>query len=156
MAKIIQNIKSGAIQLSPNFYLSEFTDTNQRGLDNTPDPLAVKNLFRMAALMEEVRALLGNKVISVNSGFRSPAVNKAVGGSLLSDHMRGEACDFVCRGYGTALQVASAIVNSKIKFGQLIMEGSWVHLSLPDGTNDGEVLTAHFFIDGKTNYTKGL
>jgi zinc D-Ala-D-Ala carboxypeptidase len=162
MAKVIQKITSGSIQLSPHFYLSEFTDSDmavRKGINNTPDPLAVQNLFRLAALMEQVRKLLGDRVVSISSGFRNPAVNQAVGGSKTSNHMRGEACDFSCRSFGTPLQVVQAIAKSSIKFGQVIQEGNWVHLSLPDGVNDGEVLTAHFTTtNGKTTatYTRGL
>jgi len=158
MAKVIQTSKSGSLQLSPNFYLAEFLVSNtatRLGLDNAPDPLAVQNLFKMAELMEKIRKLLGDRVVVVSSGFRSPAVNKAVGGSASSDHMRGEACDFVCNGFGTPLQVSHAIVKSSINFGQLIQEGSWVHISLPGGKHQRQVLTARF-ANGKASYTEGL
>ena len=154
MPKIIQNVTSGDIQLSANFYLSEMTGTRQP-IANVPDPLAVQNLFKTAALMQQVRKLLGDKIISISSGFRSLELNKAVGGSPTSDHMRGEACDFVCRGFGTPLQVASAIAKSDIKFGQLIQEGGWVHISLPTREINGEVLTA-IFVNKKATYRKGL
>ena len=65
MAKIIQKITSGSLQLSPNFYLSEFLISDnavRAGISNTPDPLSVQNLFRLAKMMEQVRALLGNRV----------------------------------------------------------------------------------------------
>ena len=159
MAKIIRNNTSGSIQLSPNFYLSEFTESataTRAGIDNTPNPLAVVNLFRLAKLLEDIRKMLGNKVISINSGFRGEEVNRLTGGSLMSEHMTGAAADFTCRGFGTPLQVCQAIVKSGIKFGQLIMEGTWVHISLPDGVNDGDVRTAHFAPGQKTTYTKGL
>ena len=159
MAKIVQKNTSGAIQLSAHFYLSEFTDSqtaDRKGIDNAPDPLAVQSLFRLAALMEQVRKLLGGKVIAVSSGFRSAALNKAVGGAGSSDHLRGEACDFTCRAFGTPLQVAAAIAASDIAFGQLIQEGgSWIHISLPNRPVNREVLTATF-TDGKARYTKGL
>lgn len=154
MPKIIQTITSGDIQLSANFYLSEFVATRQP-IENVPDPLAVQNLFKTAELMQKVRKLLGDKIISISSGYRCQKLNKAVGGSLTSDHMRGEACDFVCRAFGTPLQVASAIAKSDIKFGQLIQEGSWVHISLPTRENNGEILTATLG-SGKTTYRKGL
>lgn len=163
MAKIdktvVRTSTSGAIQLSKNFYLSEFTDSDQairHGIDNTPPPVLMPNLFKLAELMEEVRALLGNRVILLSSGYRSPQLNVAVGGSKNSDHMRAAACDFRCPSYGTPLQIATAIAKSGIKFGQLIQEGNWVHISLPDGVNDGEVLTAIFTPGKKTTYRKGL
>lgn len=159
MSKVIRNVTSGDLQLTPNFYLSEFTRSSvaaRNGIANVPDPLAVKNLFSLAELLELIRKVLGNKVITVSSGFRCLTLNRAIGSGDTSDHLRGSAADFVCRGFGTPLQVAHAIVKSGIKFGQLIMEGDWIHISLPDGVNDGEVLTAHFTPGQKTTYTKGL
>lgn len=159
MTKIIRNNTSGAVQLSPNFFLSEFThsDTAVRlGIENSPDPLAVSNMFKMASLMEEVRKTLGNKSIFVSSCFRSEKINKAVGSGPGSDHLRGEACDFTCPAFGTPLQIAHAIVDAGIKFGQLICEGSWTHLSLPTEKHKQEVLTAHFAPGKKATYTRGL
>ena len=52
--------------------------------------------------------------------------------------------------------IAAAIARSGIKFGQLIEEGSWVHISIPNrGVDNGQVLTARF-VDGKLVYSKGL
>jgi zinc D-Ala-D-Ala carboxypeptidase len=156
---VIRKTSNGGIQLSPNFWLSEFTDSStavRLGIDNAPDPLAQAALFKTAALMEEVRALLGGKPIIINSGYRGLALNKAVGGSRVSDHLRGEACDFRCPAYGTPLQIAALIAKSGIKFGQLIFEGTWVHISLPNrGRDNGQVLTAKF-TDGKAAYSQGL
>jgi zinc D-Ala-D-Ala carboxypeptidase len=156
---------AGNMKLSPNFFLSEFVESESAerlGVDNTPDALALANLFKLAALMEQVRALLGNKAIGVSSGYRGPALNRAIGGSKTSDHMRGEAADFKCRSFGTPLDICRAIVKSDIQFGQLIWEGSWVHISLPNrgpGRNR-EVMTAKFVkqANGKTKavYTRGL
>lgn len=157
--KVVRNSGNGGIQLSPHFWLSELTESataTRLGIDNAPDPLVQANLFKLAALMEEVRKLLGGKPITVNSGYRSEALNRAVGGSRVSDHLRGEACDFTCPGYGTPLQISAAIAASGIKFGQLIFEGTWVHISLPNrGIDNGQVLTAKFTA-GKAVYTKGL
>lgn len=152
------------VRLSPNFFLSEFVESESAerlGIDNTPDPLALANLFKVAAMMQQVRSLLGNRVIKVSSGFRSSRLNVAVGGSATSDHVRGEACDFKCLSFGTPLDIARAIAASKIQFGQLIWEGNWVHISLPNrGERNGEVMTAKFVRqpNGKTKavYSKGL
>lgn len=156
---VIRKTSNGGIQLSPNFWLAELTESStatRLGIDNTPDPLVQANLFKVAALMEEVRALLGGKPIIVSSGYRSDALNRAVKGSRVSDHLRGEACDFTCPGFGTPLQIASAIAKSGIKFGQLIFEGTWVHISLPNrGRDNGQVLTARF-AEGKATYSTGL
>ncbi len=156
---VIRKTNNGGIQLSPHFWLSEFTESStavRLGIENAPDPLASGNLFKTAALMEEVRKLLGGLPIIINSGYRSEALNRAVGGSRVSDHLRGDACDFRCPAYGTPLQIAAAIAKSDIKFGQLIFEGSWVHVSIPNrGKDNGQVLTAKFS-SGKATYSKGL
>jgi len=93
-------------QLSEHFTLEELTHTDHRTLDNTPTENekcvidgkevivnAVANLPRLAAFLEEIKTLLGGKPIMVNSGFRSEAVNNAVGSSNKSDHRRGGAAD---------------------------------------------------------------
>lgn len=159
MSKVIRASLNGAIQLSKNFYLSEFTSSQQatrHGIDNTPNPAVTANLFKLAALMEEVRKLLGGKAILVSSGYRSPEVNARVGGSAVSEHLHGLACDFTAPGFGTPLQICKAIAKSNILFGQLIFEGTWVHISVADGVNDRDVMTAVFKRGEKTRYLKGL
>lgn len=148
--------KSNAIQLSPHFFLSEFVGSNtavRRGIDNSPNPIQVQNLFALAKVMELVRKQLGNKPIIISSGFRSPALNTAVGGARNSDHLMGAALDFTCPAFGTPLEICHKIVNAGIEFGQLICEGGqWCHLSL--GTKR-EVLTATFE-NGRASYRQGL
>ena len=90
--------------------------------------------------MEEVRRLLGDRVISVSSGYRSRALNRAVGGSRTSAHLRGQAIDFNCFGFGAPLEVCRLIANSSLPFDQLIEEGSWCHISF-DPRLQRQVLT---------------
>lgn len=113
--------------LSQHFTLAELTRTDT-GLDNQPDTEALANLGITAAHMEAVREFLGHP-ITVNSAYRSPAVNKAVRGVSTSAHCQGYAVDFTCPGFGDPFEVAIAIADSKIKFDQLIREYGWVHLS---------------------------
>jgi hypothetical protein len=102
----------------------------RKGIDNTATPEIVANLKRVAATLEEVRALLGAPIL-VSSGYRSPALNKAIGGSPTSAHMHGLAADFTAPGFGTVLQVARKISASTIAYDQLIYEfGTWVHIGL--------------------------
>lgn len=154
-----------SIQLTPNFALSELIESDQAiraGIDNTPNsPVVMANLYKLAELLEAVRKACKNNAVLVSSGYRSPNLNALVGGSATSDHMTGEAADFRVPRFGNPLQVARAIVDSGINFGQLIFEGTWVHISLPDGgPRDREILTARFTkgADGKTrvSYVKGL
>lgn len=113
--------------LSPHFSLEELTVTNT-GLHNYPDDAVLDRLRRAARQMEDVRTLLGY-AIHVHSGYRSEAVNAAVGGVATSDHRKGDAIDFSCPEYGSPLSVARAIQASNIKYDQLIQEGTWVHIS---------------------------
>ena len=130
------------MQLTKHFTLAELTASGKArslGLDNTPAPELVPRLLRTAEMLERIRATLGVPVI-VTSGYRAPAVNKAVGGVTSSDHMQGHAADIVAPGYGTATQIARTLAPlvSVLGIGQIILEGvkgkQWVHVStrVPD------------------------
>lgn len=114
------------MHLSPNFTLEEMTQT-QTGLPNQPNQLELANLRATAARMELVRSKLGHPIY-VRSGFRTPAVNMAVRGSMTSDHVHGLACDFTCPDFGDPVTVAKFLAGSHMEFDQLILEWSWVHL----------------------------
>ena len=100
------------------------------GLDNTPMQTVITNLGLVAAVMEGIRTLLGDRPIVVHSGYRSAEVNQAVGGVATSAHCRGLACDFVCPAFGTPEEVAVVILKSDIEYDQLILEYGWVHVGL--------------------------
>ena len=120
------------MNLTPHFTLEELTASQSAarlGLDNTPPPEMVDALKRTAQLLEEVRALLGRPVL-VSSGYRAPAVNRAVGGAANSAHMLGCAADFSCPSFGSPLDICRAIARSDIAFDQLIHEfRAWVHIA---------------------------
>ena len=121
------------MQISEHFTLEElsFSEAAARlGLDNTPTPIVVTNLGLVAAAMERIRRLLGDRPIIVHSGYRSAAVNQAVGGAVASAHCHGLACDFVCPEFGTPAEVALATLKSDIEYDQLILEYGWVHIGL--------------------------
>ncbi len=115
--------------LSAHFALEELAGTLHRGIDNRPPPEVVATLRETASRMEAVRGLLGDRVVSVSSGYRSPRLNRAVGGARRSAHLTGHAVDFNCHGYGPPLAVCRAIAGSDVAFDQLIEEGTWVHIS---------------------------
>jgi len=123
--------------LSRHFTLEELVASqtaSRRGIDNTPSPAVVRNLRKLAALLEKVRVLLDGAPVLVSSGYRCPALNAAVGGSKNSAHMAGLAADFTAPDYGTVLQVARRIAESNLRYDQLIHEyGGWVHIGLPQG-----------------------
>lgn len=125
------------MQLTPHFTLLEFTRSataDRLRVDNTPTPKALDNLKRTAQMLEGVRSVLGQPVI-VTSGYRSKAVNAAVGGVTSSDHATGQAADIVCPKYGTPYEVAKALSRhvDALGIGQLIYESiggkHWVHIS---------------------------
>jgi len=116
-------------KLSDHFTLEELTITQVRSVSNIPSPEVIKILKLTAYMMEVVRSILNDKSILINSGYRSPGVNKIVGGSKKSAHMEGHAVDFICPGFGSPLKICRAIKSSDIEFDQLIEEGTWVHIS---------------------------
>ncbi len=148
-------------RLQQSFWLSEFlrSDTAQRrGLDNTPNAQALANIkLVLAPGMQRVRNLLLQPVL-VTSGYRSPAVNAAVGSGHTSQHLQGLAADFVCPEFGTPRRVAQCLLEhaSEIRFDQLIWEGAWVHVSFTRSAPRGEVLTAHFMAGGGVAYSTGI
>ena len=93
------------MKLSEFFTLEEMTITQVRSVGNVPNALKLENLTRTAMKMDHIRRLLGRPII-VSSGYRSPEVNKIVGGSQTSDHMQGLAVDFICPGFGTVDEIA--------------------------------------------------
>lgn len=123
-------------KLTSHFSLEEFTLSQtaaRQGLDNTPSPEVAANLLRTATGLEAVRVVLGGAPINISSGYRSPAVNAAVGGAKNSQHLTGQACDFTAPRFGTVQQVFDAIKRSGIAYDQLIIEfGRWVHISFAD------------------------
>ena len=126
-----------SIRLTPHFTLAEMvrSSTAERlRMDNTPPGDVLRNLQGTAEMLERIRATLGVPVV-VTSGYRSPAVNKAVGGVSTSDHASGQAADFVAPKYGTPYLIASLLAPlvSTLGIEQLILEGikgkQWIHVS---------------------------
>ena len=105
--------------------------------------------------MEKVRELLGNKPISITSGYRSKKLNEAVGGTKTSAHMLGYACDFICPSYGKPIDIVRKIAASKLEFDQCIQEGTWVHISFAPEMRK-KVMTALFDGNGGVRYTEGV
>ena len=152
------------MNLSPHFTLVEMTVSSKGtrlGLDNTPTPQAMDKLYDTAAGLERVRDVLCTPIVVI-SGYRSPKVNAAVGGAMHSQHMNGEAADFISPSFGTPLDICREILNHAdyVDFDQLIWEGAghgggaWVHISFSD-TPRRSVMTATFQ-NGKAVYSKGL
>lgn len=116
-------------KLTAHFALEELVATQHREIDNRPPPDAVATLRLTAARMEDVRRLLGDRVITISSGYRCRALNQAVGGARTSAHLTGHAVDFNCYGFGEPKAVCRALARSSLAFDQLIEEGTWIHIS---------------------------
>lgn len=121
------------LELTPHFSLQELTHSDvavRRGLDNAPNPGEVANLRRLCeTVLEPTRWLLGVP-LRVNSGFRAPAVNAAVGGKQNSAHLHGRACDFVPIGMDLG-EAFLMIRQSSIPYDQVILEfNTWIHLAV--------------------------
>ena len=118
--------------MTPHFTLAELTRTDHRTLDNSPDPAALANLHRLAAFLEQVRTALGDRMVVINSAYRSKAVNDAVGSSDKSQHRLGCAADIRVPGM-TPDAVVKAVMASGLAYDQLIREfDSWTHISIPN------------------------
>ena len=118
--------------MTPHFSLAELTRTDHRSLDNTPDAAALANLQRLAEFLERVREALGNKVVVINSAYRSAAVNAACGSRESSQHRVGCAADIREPGM-TPDAVVRAVMASGLAYDQLIREfDSWTHISIPN------------------------
>lgn len=143
-------------RLSPHFTLRELARTDHRkhadaNLAAASEPEVRARLGALAStLLEPIRVHFGKPVV-IHSGFRSPALNKAIGGSKTSQHMKGEAADFHVVGVPLR-EVWEWVARSALPFGQLLLEGyvggepSWIHLSLGapyrDPSKCGQVMEA--------------
>lgn len=117
------------INLSKNFTLEEMVVTNT-GLPNIPQDIHKEKLLYLANyIMQPIRDKWGE--VTICSGYRSIEVNKVIGGSDTSQHIQGEAADFILPDMD---KVFDWIVLN-IKFGQCIRESKnikeWIHISLP-------------------------
>jgi hypothetical protein len=128
------------MKLSEHFTLAEYTvseTASRKGIDNDPKEMVIiNNLKRMAAVMEEVRLILGKHAITVTSGYRCPELNTAIGSGPNSAHINGLATDFICPGYGVPYDICRALepLVEKLGIDQLIFEfRRWVHIGLRDG-----------------------
>lgn len=145
------------MNLSEHFTLEELVASQvaaRRRIDNRPAPAIIENLRRVAAVLEQIRAAIG-KPITVSSGYRSPALNVAVGGARESAHLHGLAADISVSGLAPKA-LAKAIIAAGIQFDQLILEfDQWVHIGLASGKLRNQVLTATF-AQGGVVYSQGI
>jgi zinc D-Ala-D-Ala carboxypeptidase len=129
-------------KLSAHFTLAEATksqEAERKAIDNTPPADVIARMKAVAEnILEPVRAHFGKPVV-INSFYRSPAVNMAIGAKPGSQHTTGEAVDFEVPGVDNA--VVAAWIRDTLVFDQLILEfytpgqpsSGWVHCSYKAG-----------------------
>jgi hypothetical protein len=135
--------------LTEHFYLTEVTDSiiaERNNIDNSLPADLMTTAYKTAVGMEKVRACLGNKAISVSSWYRCLQLNRILRSKDTSQHRKAEAVDFICPAYGTPADIVKKLAENKdlIRFDQLILEHTWVHISWnsnPSGVQKGEVLS---------------
>ena len=138
------------MKLSEHFHLSEFVTSQtaaRRKIDNTPPPAVIDALRALCVnILEPVRKQFGP--VMVSSGYRSPALNRAVGGSKSSQHVLGQAADIECPGVSNATLARWILANCKPD--QVILEfytpgqpnSGWVHVSWRPTDRRHQALTA--------------
>lgn len=145
------------MKIGKHYTLEELTASQtavRHSLDNTPGPVELAALKELVKhVLDPLREGIGAPV-TVNSGYRGPAVNRKTGGATSSQHTLGQAADIVVKGK-TVMQVCKKIIQLKLPFDQLIYEfGAWTHVSYGP-RNRRQILTASK-VNGKTVYTQGL
>jgi hypothetical protein len=141
------------MKLSEHFSLAEMCKTSAN-LDNVPNEAQVENLKRLCGWLEMLRSEWnkrygeGNDPIFINSGFRSEAVNKAVGGVKGSNHLSGCAADIRVAGIEQLVRYATILLDisdeSKEDFDELLQERSpkgnyWLHFAVRPSGNRRKV-----------------
>lgn len=120
------------MNIGKHFTLAELTHSQaaaRKALKNEPDASALESLQLLVRnVLDPLREALGRPIV-VSSGYRSPLVNRAVGGASSSQHVLGQAADITVPGMHVT-EVVARIRALGLPFDQLIDEfGSWVHVS---------------------------
>ena len=149
-----------SIRITPHFTLGEVTKSKHTEIYNIPSHVAIENLKRVCAWLEELRftynALYCLKPgedyetsknvepIIINSGYRSPELNKKVGGSPTSNHLTGCAVDIRVYGIEQALRYAVILMDyadeTKQNYDELLIERNksgaiWLHFAVRPKNN---------------------
>lgn len=121
--------------------LTRSTTATAKGIDNTPTPEVEKNLTLLVENVLDPLWDIYGKPITVNSGYRCPELNKAVGGSKTSDHVKGFAAD-ITGGSKEENERIFNIIKHNFHFKQLIDEKgfSWVHVSYDPSNLKNQIL----------------
>jgi hypothetical protein len=145
MEQIVQ-LNSNA-KLSEHFVLGEFTKSNYPEVYNIPSHEAIANLKRVCVWLEVLRERY-NEPIRINSGYRSPQLNRKVGGAATSNHLTGCAVDIRTSGYEQAIEYAAIMIayarESQQVFDELLIEKNrygaiWLHFAVRPKENRHKV-----------------
>ena len=146
MEQIIQ-LNANA-KLSEHFTLGEFTKSNSHPeVYNIPSHEAIANLKRLCTWLEVLRLRAGNP-IRINSGYRSPQLNKKIGGAAKSNHLTGCAADIRVDNMEQLLRYAVILLDyadeSKQEFDELLIEKNrygaiWLHFAVRPKDNRRKV-----------------
>ena len=138
-AEVIKN-------LSEHFSLAELTKTHVK-IKNVPNEAQVENLKRLCGWLEMLRERGGGPII-INSGYRSPEVNKAVGGVATSNHLTGCAADIRVAGIEQIIRYTAILLDVSDErqedFDELLIERSpkgsyWLHFAVRPSDNRRKV-----------------
>jgi len=146
------------MKLSKNFSRSEIEHSNtakRLGINNEMSKKHLENMQRLIDnLIQPLRDSIGP--VRISSGYRSPSLNRAIGGSSRSQHSKAEALDlqFWEKGRMNNKVIYDWILESNLEFDQMINEFdfSWIHISLKKNNNREQLLEAYKDDEGDTAY----
>ena len=146
------------MKLSKNFSRAEIEHSNTAKRLGIKNEMSQEHLENMQNLIDNLIQPLRDGIgpIRISSGYRSPKLNKAIGGSSRSQHSKGEALDlqFWEKGKMNNKVIYDWVLESGVEFDQMINEFdySWIHISLKSKENRSQVLEAYKNEKGKTAY----
>jgi hypothetical protein len=151
------------MQLSKNLTLAEVTRSEtakRKGISNMPTPEHIENFKKLAEnIFQPIREHFGVP-IHVSSGYRSKALNTAIGGSLSSQHCQGEAIDIDMDGSSNGItnKMVFDFIKDNLVFDQMIWEfgtdknPDWVHVSYESTGKQRKQILKAVKTNGKTSY----
>ena len=120
---------------SKYFNLNEFLISQEAirfGIQNIPDKRAIENIqWLCTKILDPLREKIGKPIV-ISSGYRSPELNKKIGGAQFppSQHTMGKAADIIVPGISAKQLMDFIITQTTLPFDQLILEYlSWCHIS---------------------------